>query len=88
MRNYFMMMLIIASTMSCAQESPKVSKVKPQHKTDLRNVKVVNAEDPICHMSTKDYLNEVAEFKNKKYGFCSISCKKEFLKNPSKYAKK
>ena len=55
-------------------------------KTDLKNVKVVNTEDPVCQMKTADFLKDTLDYKGKKYGFCSEHCKKEFLKNPEKYA--
>lgn len=78
------------SLLSCAQETPKVKHKKSMDapKENLKNVKVVNAEDPICHMKTADYLKFTATYKNKTYGFCSASCKNEFNKNPEKYAQK
>ena len=79
------MMLILVSGASCAQESPKV-KHTSKPKTDLKNVKVVNTEDPICHMKTAGYLTDTVHYKGKQYGFCSDLCKKEFKKNPKKYA--
>lgn len=77
------------SALSCAQETPKVkqvSKMKP--KTDLKGVKVVNADDPICHMKTAEFLKDTVNYKGKIYGFCSDHCKSEFKKNSAKYAPK
>lgn len=77
------------SLLSCAQEVPKV-KHKMNTNTagkNLKNVKVINAEDPICHMKTAEYLKDTAVYKNKVYGFCSAYCKEEFKKNPGKYVK-
>ena len=82
------MILLSVSTFSCAQESPKVKqekKLKP--KTDLKGIKVVNAEDPICQMKTAEFLKDTAIYKGKIYGFCSDHCKSEFKKNPGKYVK-
>ncbi|MFC4685402.1 YHS domain-containing protein [Epilithonimonas pallida] len=83
------MILLSVSVLSCAQETPKVkqvSKMKP--KTDLKGVKVVNADDPICQMKTAEFLKDTIVYKGKTYGFCSDHCKKEFRKSPAKYALK
>ncbi len=88
MKLRFFTMLIVASVMSCAQETPKVKHVKMKPAKDLKNVKVSNAEDPICHMKTAEFLKDTAVYENKIYGFCSDHCKSEFKKNPAKYVKK
>ncbi|MCG2794257.1 MAG: YHS domain-containing protein [Weeksellaceae bacterium] len=88
MKTVLFAVLLCVSSFSCAQETPTaihVSKMKPAK--DLKNIKVVNAEDPICHMKTADFLKDTADYKGKKYGFCSEHCKAEFKKNPEKYAK-
>lgn len=85
----FFMLVLFASTISCAQETPKVKhtyKMKP--KTDLKGIKVVNTLDPICQMKTAEFLKDTALYKGKTYGFCSDYCKKEFKKNPAKYVQK
>lgn len=83
------MMLLSASVLSCAQETPKVKQVKKlKPKTDLKGVKVVNTEDLVCHMKTAEFLKDTAVYKNKTYGFCSDHCKSEFKKNPEKYVRK
>lgn len=82
--------LLSISIISCAKETPKVKHKKSMNSSgkNLVNVKVVNAEDPICHMKTAEYLKDTANFKNKTYGFCSAYCKEEFKKKPEKYAQK
>lgn len=86
MKNYIMMMLFAALAISCTQETPTVKHVKKTSpKTDLTGITVANAEDPICHMKTADYLKDTANYKGKIYGFCSENCKKEFKKEPEKY---
>lgn len=82
--------LLSMSLFSCAQEAPKVKHKKSMSssKENIRNVKVVNAEDPICHMKTAEFLKDTVAYKNKTYGFCSAYCKDEFKKNPEKYAQK
>lgn len=80
--------LIAISSLSCAQETPKVkhvAKMKPSN--ELKNVKVANTEDPICKMQTADFLKDTVIYKGKIYGFCSDHCKAEFKKNPEKYVK-
>lgn len=82
--------LLSVSLMACAQETPKVKHKKSQvpSKSSAKNIKFVNAGDPICHMKTEDDMKDTAVYKNKTYGFCSSYCKDEFNKNPEKYAKK
>lgn len=81
--------LLSVSLMSCAQEAPKVKHKKSTVSSkDLKNVKIVNAEDPICHMKNTEHTKDTAVYKNKTYGFCSVYCKDEFKKNPEKYAQK
>ena len=46
-------------------------------------------KDPLCGMSVKIADAKVAaEYQGKTYYFCSEGCKKEFLKDPAKYALK
>ncbi|WP_223608889.1 YHS domain-containing protein [Chryseobacterium sp. OSA05B] len=82
--------LLSVSLFACAQETPKVKhkKSSASSKSTVKKVKFANAEDPICHMKTEDYMKDTAVYKNKTYGFCSSLCKDEFKKNPEKYAKK
>lgn len=81
--------LLSVSLMSCAQEVPKVKHKKSTVSSKgLKNVKIVNAEDPICHMKNTEHTKDTAVYKNKTYGFCSVYCKDEFKKNPEKYAQK
>lgn len=49
------------------------------------NVEVVNELDPICGMTTADYLKDTADYKGKTYGFCNTMCKEKFLENPEQY---
>ncbi|KPE50308.1 YHS domain-containing protein [Chryseobacterium indologenes] len=82
--------LLSISLLSCAQEAPKVKHKKSMTTSgeNLKNVKVVNAEDPVCHMKTAEFLKDTTVYKNKTYGFCNTYCKDEFKKNPQKYAQK
>jgi YHS domain-containing protein len=79
--------LLSLSLLSCAQETPKV-KHKKSTASFGDKVKIVNAEDPICHMKNTEHTKDTAVYKNKTYGFCSVYCKDEFKKNPEKYAQK
>ncbi|MBW8521786.1 YHS domain-containing protein [Chryseobacterium chendengshani] len=80
--------ILSVSLWSCARETPKVKhkKTMTTSKGNMKNIKVVNAEDPICHMKTAEYIKDTTIYKNKVYGFCSTYCKDEFNKNPEKYA--
>jgi YHS domain-containing protein len=56
---------------------------KLKHQTSMN---IMKTTDPVCKM---ECLDEMAAFKSeyngKTYCFCSLSCKKEFDKNPKKY---
>lgn len=80
--------ILSVSLWSCARETPKVKHKKAisTSKGNLKNIRIVNAEDPICNMKTAEYLEDTTIYKNKVYGFCSTYCKDEFNKNPEKYA--
>ncbi|MFZ4930796.1 YHS domain-containing protein [Chryseobacterium sp. Mn2064] len=82
--------VLLVSIMSCAKETPQVKHKShmSSSKENLKNIQVVNEEDPVCHMKTGEFLKDTAVYKNKSYGFCSAYCKDEFKKNPEKYAKK
>ncbi|NAW52103.1 YHS domain-containing protein [Elizabethkingia argentiflava] len=72
---------------SCAKEKYSVKHVvKQTSPSELRNIKVFNAQDPICQMKTAEFLKDTAIYKGRVYGFCSDYCKKEFKKNPKNYA--
>ncbi len=43
--------------------------------------------DPICGMKVSKDVEFESNFKGKTYYFCALNCKKEFDKNPEKYAK-
>lgn len=74
---------------SCAQETPKVKHAKKMTSgKNLTNIKIVNAQDPVCQMKTADFLKDTAVYNNKTYGFCSSSCKDEFKAHPEKYVRK
>ncbi len=89
MKIFVLMILLSVSAMSCAQETPKVKQVKKMiPKKEIKGIKVVNAEDPICHMKTAEFLKDTVVYKAKTYGFCSDYCKSEFKKNPEKYVQK
>lgn len=46
-------------------------------------------KDPVCGMDVDPKKAAAsAEYRGKKYHFCSEGCKKEFEKNPPKYVKK
>ena len=86
MKSYFLMVLFAVPLLSCNQKKLEINHVKTVTPVDnLKNVTVVNAEDPVCKMHTADFLKFTSDYKGKKYGFCSLSCKSKFIKNPEKY---
>ena len=87
MKLHFLVLLTAIVLLSCSQKEIKVNHVLTATPVDnLKNVKVVNKLDPVCKMETANYLKFTTDYKGKTYGFCSLSCKTKFLKNPEKYA--
>lgn len=48
----------------------------------------VSDEDVVCGMKLKPDTQDTVHYQGKIYGFCSPSCKDEFLANPSAYVDK
>ncbi|CAI9686418.1 YHS domain-containing protein [Elizabethkingia anophelis] len=89
MKQYILVILCSVSIFSCAKQEPTVKHVmKAGEGPNLKNVKVVNEDDPVCHMKTAEFLKDTAVHKGNIYGFCSDNCKKTFKKNPDKYVQK
>lgn len=85
--------IILTALMPAVLLSCNEPKVKHKHNftyspEKLKNIAIVNAEDPVCHMKTEGVLKDTAMYKNKIYGFCSTFCKDEFITSPEKYEKK
>ena len=87
-KSVFLPVLLI-SFIACAQETPKVKQRSKMQPTAInsKKVKVVNLEDPICHMKTDGESAITAVYNKKTFGFCSSYCKDEFVKDPKKYVK-
>ena len=47
-----------------------------------------DARDPVCGMKVKKGTTLTHSHNKAVYGFCSASCKKNFVSNPDKYLKK
>ena len=70
-----------------SQTTPTKSSTKKVSKVKKIKVKVVNKEDPICHMKTSEFLKDTLKYNKKIYGFCNTHCKEVFKENPEKYLK-
>jgi YHS domain-containing protein len=79
------MVLFAVPLYSCTQKEIKINHVLTATPVNNLKVKVVNIVDPVCKMETANYLKFTSNYKGKTYGFCSLSCKTKFLKNPEKY---
>ncbi|GEP52656.1 hypothetical protein FNO01nite_33280 [Flavobacterium noncentrifugens] len=53
-----------------------------------KNIKFDNSKDFACGMPISDVVSDTLHYKEKVYGFCSKTCKDEFLKNPNRYLTK
>ncbi len=85
MKIFFGMLMLSVSVIACTQETPKVKHVKMKPAAIMKGISVINAEDPVCHMKTAEFLKDTAVYQHKVYGFCSDHCKSEFKKNPARY---
>ena len=86
---YIIAGIFVLTMVSCKKENMEVkkvdhSKMQPSQSEKL-NVKVVNAEDPVCGMKTAEYLKDTANYKGKTYGFFNYMCKDKFKKSQEKY---
>lgn len=82
--------ILIFTIVSCEKkEEIKVHQVDEEQMQAVNklDVKVVNANDPVCGMSTAEFLSDTIQYNGEIYGFCSESCKNEFAKNPDKFLK-
>lgn len=70
-----------------SQTAPAKSASKKMNSSKKLKVKVVNKEDPICHMKTSEFLKDTLMYNKKVYGFCNTHCKEVFKENPKKYLK-
>ena len=43
--------------------------------------------DPVCKMRVSKNVEYKSEYNDKMYYFCALNCKKDFDKNPGRYAK-
>ena len=43
--------------------------------------------DPVCKMKVSKDAQYKSEYNSKMYYFCALNCKKDFDKNPGRYAK-
>lgn len=85
-RLVFMSLLSISLSFACQNSTNTTEQAndKPAE-INAEVVQFANEKDPICGMSIDSKTTEIAEYDGKKYGFCSASCKTDFLKDPAKY---
>jgi len=82
MKNYILIFCMIPLIAACNGDR----KNNMESLSNLKNISVVNAEDPICHMSTLGSISDTLMHKGSLYGFCSTDCKTKFKKQPEIYA--
>ena len=74
------------SSLTVVFNSLRLRRFKPSRLTEMGKGGDQMAIDPVCKMEVKE--NEAAatsEYKEKKYYFCNIACKKAFDQDPEKY---
>ncbi len=75
---------------ACNSQSPKVNTAENTKDTvavtapvkKFAGVKFASTKDLGCGMPLSAGLEDTAHYKGKIYGFCSIECKNDFLKDP------
>jgi len=87
----FIMVTLSVIILSCGQQpEQKTAPAMEGQATTETGIKVdlaslASTDDPVCGMSLKDGIADTTTYEDKLYGFCSASCKEDFLKEPSKY---
>ncbi|MFN3019490.1 YHS domain-containing protein [Chryseobacterium sp. TY3] len=87
MKNVILIGAVAFALVSCEKKNLEVKQASEMESGLKISTKVVNEEDPICHMKTSDHLSDTLTYKGQVYGFCSSMCKDEFKKNPDSYLK-
>ncbi|GEM_PF-348100 len=80
--SFFVMFASLVYAQQNGRDHKQISK-----KADLRKVKVINTDDPVCKMKTEGQISDTAVYRKRSYGFCSSHCKGRFKQNPEKYLK-
>ena len=87
MKNLVFVGAVVFALVSCEKKNLEVKHVSEMESGLKISAKVVNEEDPVCHMKTAEHLSDTLTYKGQVYGFCSSMCKDEFKKNPDSYLK-
>ncbi len=78
----------VLSLAACSEQKPASDKVSTEPTAaSTAQVKLANEKDPSCGMAISPDAKDTAHYKGKVYGFCSESCKNEFVKDPAAYVK-
>lgn len=84
MKKIIVVLISFLILLSCKKEDNETSFEKP--KNALNDLKYNNKIDFYCQMDIVKYgVSDTVTYKGKLYGFCSKTCKDEFLKTPEKY---
>lgn len=85
-------LFVVAIAFSCNKKEEVVAKETTSHidpKNPLNKLKYVNKIDFYCNMDNTKYgISDTVTYKGKLYGFCSATCKHEFLIKPEEYLAK
>jgi YHS domain-containing protein len=96
MKIIFVISASILFLASCSNNVEKKVEATPANNSNDMNKEaslytpemVVNKEDFTCGMPVSAGISDTCHVDGKAYGFCSVECKDEFLKNPKKYLTK
>ncbi len=61
------------------------STMPPPAEKKIAGIAFANKQDYVCGMPVTAGVEDTVTYKGKLYGFCSVECKGEFLKNPAQY---
>src|SRR4051812_24370339 len=94
MRSYIIILSLAAITvlLSCNQSGPEqkaapVTATTPGSGIKIEMASLAMSSDPVCGMSITGDVGDTSTYKGKLYGFCSASCKEDFVKDPGQYIK-
>ena len=91
-KSLYPILLFTGIMVACNQPAePKTITVVGNHADSVKpkytQAMVDNRKDPSCGMPVSAGIEDTAHYGGKVYGFCSVECKNQFLKNPETLVK-
>ena len=85
-----LVMILVVAISSCQQKAKQNTNERAagaQKDTVVVKTVLASNRDMACGMGVKDDVKDTAHYEGKVYGFCSPSCKQDFLADPKSFLK-